>query len=90
MPESQAADTGFTATGDVKEVVVHVTGTDADKVQFDVGCDNVADPDWQKAVASHARSGLYRDDNGWRLIPVRVTGKKKGEVRLRMERIVVE
>jgi hypothetical protein len=77
-------------TGDVKEVMVHVTGTGADKVQFDVGCDNVADPDWRKAAASQARSALYRDDNGWRLIPVRVTGKEKGEVHLRMERIVVE
>jgi hypothetical protein len=77
-------------TGDVKEVVVRVTGSGADKVQFDVGCDNVADPDWQKAVARQARSAVYRDDNGWRLIPVRVTAKTKGEVRLRMERIVVE
>jgi hypothetical protein len=77
-------------TGDVKEVVVHVTGPGAHKVQFDVGCANGADPDCQKAVASQARSALYRDDNGWRLIPVRVTGKKKGEVRLRMQRIVVE
>jgi hypothetical protein len=37
-------------TGDVKEVVLHVTGTGADKVRFDVGCDNFADPDWQEAV----------------------------------------
>jgi hypothetical protein len=60
------------------------------QAQFDVGCDNVTDPDWQEAVALHARSALYRDDNGWRLIPVRVTGREKREVRLRMERVVVE
>ena len=77
-------------TGDVKEVVVHVTGTGADKVRFDVGCDNVADPDWQRAVASQARSALYRDDNGWRVIPVRVSAGAKCEVHLRIERIVVE
>jgi hypothetical protein len=77
-------------TGAVKEVVVNVTGTGADELQFDVGCDNVADPDWQKAVASQAQNALYRDENGWRLIPVRVTSKKKGEVHLRMERVIVE
>jgi hypothetical protein len=77
-------------TGDVKEVVVHVTGTGADKVRFDVGCDNVADPDWQRAVASQARSALYRDDNGWRVIPVRVSAGAKCEVHLRIEKIVVE
>jgi hypothetical protein len=38
----------------------------------------------------HARSALYRDDNGRRLIPVRVTGKEKGEVNLRVEKVVVE
>jgi hypothetical protein len=77
-------------SGDVKEVVLHVTGSGADNVRFDVGCDNVADPDWQEAVALHARSALYRDDNGWRLIPVRITGKEKGEVNLRIEKVVVE
>jgi hypothetical protein len=77
-------------TGDVKEVLVNVTGTGAREVQFDVGCDNVADPDWQKTIASHARTAIFRDDNGWRLIPVRVTSKKQGEVRLRMERVIVE
>jgi hypothetical protein len=76
--------------GDVKEVAVNVTGTGADELQFDVGCDNIADPDWQKTVASHARTAIYRDDNGWRLIPVRVASKKKGEVRLCMERLIVE
>jgi hypothetical protein len=77
-------------TGDVKEVVVHVTGTGAEKVRFDVGCDNVADPDWQRAVASQARSALYRDDNGWRVIPVRVSAEANCEMHLRIEKIVVE
>jgi hypothetical protein len=77
-------------TGDVKEVVVHVTGAGADKLRFDVGCDNVTDPDWQSAVASQARSALYLDDNGWRVIPVRVNADTKCEVHLRIERVVVE
>jgi hypothetical protein len=77
-------------TGDVKEVVVHVTGTGADKLRFDVGCDNVTDTDWQAVVALQARSALYRDDNGWRIIPVRVTAETRCEVHLRIERVVVE
>jgi hypothetical protein len=77
-------------TGDVREVVVEVTGPGADTARFDVGCNNVADPDWRKAAASYARTAPHRDDNGWRIIPVRVTGKEKGELQLRIERIIVE
>ena len=77
-------------TGDVREVVVEVTGLGADTARFDVGCNNVADPDWKKAAASYARTTPHRDENGWRIIPVRVSGKEKGELQLRIERILVE
>jgi hypothetical protein len=75
-------------TGDLKELVVDVSGGGA--VDFDVGCDNVVDADWQKAVIAQARDAVLRDDNGWRLIPVRVRSREKIELQLRMKTLVVE
>jgi hypothetical protein len=75
-------------TGDLKELVVEVTGAGA--AEFDVGCDNVVDADWQKAVGAHARDAVYRDDNGWRLVPVRVRSREKTDLQLKIKSLVVE
>jgi hypothetical protein len=77
-------------TGDVQELVATVTGSGAERAQFDVGCENKVDADWKKAVESYARKPLYRDDNGWRIIPVRVRSAEKIEIHVTLEKLVVQ
>jgi hypothetical protein len=73
-------------TGEVKSVSLSVTGD----AQFDIGNDGTPDTDWTTAVARAVRATPYRDGNGWRIIPVRVTVSAATEVRLADLRIDVQ
>jgi len=77
-------------TGDVQEVTAEIAATGPGEIRIDVGCDNTIDPDWKAAVIAAAKPRLFRDDNAWRIIPVRVTAGEKTEVEVKVEKIAVK
>ncbi len=87
-------------TGDLKELNITLTVAGQGSVRIDLGCDGVIDEEliagelpvmakWLKAASQCLRENPYRDDNGWRIVPIRVTAAGAASLQVDFQKAVL-
>jgi hypothetical protein len=77
--------------GRVRRAELRAQASGQGTIRFDIGCDLICDStlpadgqpvdlNWSAGIARIAQAAAYRDDNGWRIIPIRV--RADGDVKL--------